>query len=439
MITGIKIFTDLGPGDGGKGGVIAAECARNQTTCVIKRGGAQGSHGVKTRQGKEFNFSQWGCGTLFGIPTFLSEQMVIMPVGLKNEANALGKIGVAEPFDLISADPDCICATPFHRISSRLEELLRKEDPRGTIGTGVGQAFRMYQNLDDSMTIRAHELTNAIKVRSKLKKQLDYYRDLYAEITPSSGLPEDAEYFSEVLDLLWDEGYLDHIVETFSFVGKKLKIQELNGVLKTQNGTAIVECSHGVLTDSAKGFKPHTSAIRTLPRFTEQMLRDAGYEGYICHYGVHRAYEIRHGAGPMPTYDQSLTEKMLPGSHKETNRWQGKVRAGALDINLLRYANEVCRETDFSGICLTWFDQIMKNRSWPICTRYQEAKQPHDEIVSYVEKAKPGIMVLPLTGPLNRTSMFELADRVVQQYLGVPLYSLSFGPTECDKIYSRRR
>ena len=114
---------------------------------VIKRGGAQGSHGVRTSNGESFNFSQWGCGTLEGVPTFLSEQMVISPVGLENESETLKRLGIYDPFTLLSVDPSCICATPFHRISSQLEELLLGENPRGTIGTGVGQAYRMHNAL----------------------------------------------------------------------------------------------------------------------------------------------------------------------------------------------------------------------------------------------------------------------------------------------------
>src|SRR5215471_21595904 len=85
----VYVVTDLGPGDGGKGGVVHAICNMMQPHIVIKRGGAQGSHGVRTSKGEKFNFSQWGCGTLEGIPTFLSAQMVISPEGLLNEAAAL--------------------------------------------------------------------------------------------------------------------------------------------------------------------------------------------------------------------------------------------------------------------------------------------------------------------------------------------------------------
>ena len=180
MLERIYVVTDLGPGDGGKGGIVHALSCKIDVSVVIKRGGAQGSHGVRTRSGESFNFSEWGCGTLEGIPTFLSEQMVISPVGLGNESEALKRLGIYDPFTLLSVDPSCICATPFHRISSQLEELLLRNNPRGTIGTGVGQAYRMHNALGEEATIRASELQDREVVRRKLQRQLDCYRERYA-------------------------------------------------------------------------------------------------------------------------------------------------------------------------------------------------------------------------------------------------------------------
>ena len=149
----VYVITDFGPGDGGKGGIVhALSCAQDdEVNLIIKRGGAQGSHGVRTSYKESFNFSQWGCGTLEGIPTFCSEQMIISPVGLRNESEALKRLGITDPFMLLNIDPNCICATPFHKISSQLEELLLGKNPRGTIGTGVGRAYRMLNEQGDRL------------------------------------------------------------------------------------------------------------------------------------------------------------------------------------------------------------------------------------------------------------------------------------------------
>lgn len=437
----IYVVTDLGPGDGGKGSIVHALSHKHNADIIIKRGGAQGSHGVRTSSGKSFNFSQWGCGTLEGVPTFLSEEMIISPVGLNNESEALKRLKIYDPFSLLTCDPWCIVATPFHQIASQLEELLRGDNPRGTIGTGVGQAYRSSKTLGKEATIRAKELTYQKVVRAKLKNQLDFYREKYSNITKDSGLPCDATLIAENLDLLYDEGYIDYCVDLFESIGKKLQLTYLDDIIKN-NRSAIVECSHGVLTDSVTGLKPHVSAIRTLPRFTEKMLRIAGYDGQIINYAVHRAYEIRHGAGPIPTYDANFTKQMLPGSHKEENRWQGIVRAGALDLNLMDYALKACSETKFDGLCLTWFDQIIANDFiWPLCIGYKNTKDICETYTDFLKHAKPDIINYPFEKGLifENRSLFESVKNVLGAFLDVPLEILSIGPTELEKIYSSKR
>lgn len=436
MLERIYIVTDLGPGDGGKGSIVHSLSRKIDASIIIKRGGAQGSHGVRTSSGESFNFSQWGCGTLEGTPTFLSEQMIISPIGLVNESEALKRLGIYDPFALLSADPSCICATPFHRIASQLEELLLKNSPRGTIGTGVGQTYRMSNTLGSEMTIRASELQNRTTIRKKLQLQLDYYKTKYADITPNSGLPSDAELIAENLDLLHDNGFLPYILDLFDDVGKKLKLTSLDKIIKS-NGSAIVECSHGVLTDAETGLKPHVSAIRTLPKFTTEMLRDAGYNGQVTNYAVHRAYEIRHGAGPLPTYDPNFTSKMLPDSHKDKNRWQGTVRAGALDFNLLRYALDASSDTQFDGLCLTWFDQILAcGRVWPLCIGYKNAPKTDGPFTEFLKRVQPITTEHAIKKPISKRELFELVGDTLYGFLNVPLKILSIGPTELDKISS---
>lgn len=433
MLDKIYVVTDLGPGDGGKGGIVHALAKKEHASVIIKRGGAQGSHGVRTSDGKSFNFSQWGCGTFEGVPTHCSPQMIISPIGLENEAEALSNIGVSDPYALLSVDPQCICATPYHMIGSQLAELRLGDNPRGTIGSGVGQAYRMYKELGDVATIRASQLSDRGLIYHMLHKQVTHYRELSMKIQLSDILPDDVDIYRENMELLFDPNYFNFILDLLSDVGTKIRLQELGEVVHHESGTAIVECSHGVLTDAETGFKPHVSAIRTLPCFTSQMLLDAGYMNEIVHLGVHRAYEIRHGAGPMPTYVEEFTERLLPGSNKEENRWQGKVRTGPLDMVLLKRAVETCKQTGtlFNGICLTWFDQIINNHGrWDICQKYSD------------NPANLGIPLIMTNQIFNhlylpKEDLFGVVGTILSMHLDIPLSILSVGPTEVDKIYSK--
>lgn len=446
----IIVVVDLGPGDGGKGGVVHKLATHHNASIIIKVGGAQGSHGVVTNKTR-FAFSQWGCGTLDGIKTHLSNRMIISPDGLLNEADALRYIGITNAFDLITCDANAICATPYHGIISKMKELFRGDNPRGTIGSGVGEAYRDHLTRKD-LTIYAKDLNKDIN------KKLDNIRDYC--ISKLSNLPidtlklKDKKIAEKQLSLIKDPEFHQYNIARFKEVGLKLSIVEndyLKEIIYNNGDTAIVESSHGILTDNQYGFKPHVSAIRTLPSFIHQMLKEIGYNDHIETIGVHRAYSIRHGAGPMPTADPAMNETLLPGSNKNENRWQGKVRVGPLDIILLRYALQVCGPT-IDSLAITWFDQIVKQKEWKICDEYittntelfcapncikifDENESKHDEyqnkICQSLNNVRPIIKSLSI--PNSTEEQYKTCNEVLYEKLGIPVSLISFGPTIRDK------
>lgn len=455
----VYVVTDLGPGDGGKGGVVHKIATMMNPHTIIKVGGAQGSHGVSASCGLRFAFSQWGCGSFEGTATHLSSRFVVSPEGLLNEAKALKGAGfLGDPFDLLTIDDTCVCATPYHGIASRLKELARGKNPRGTIGTGVGEAYRMAR-LFPELTIAAGDLHHAdlknrlAAIRERIKRDLE-------EVLSQEFLPEDREEMEEEAALLVNDDFLDHVTYRFETAGQLAHIVPscfFERQILTKKGVAAVESSHGVLTDERYGFHPHTSALRTLPRFTEEMLRGVGYTGQIVNIGVTRAYQIRHGAGPMPTADPSMNENLLPGSSKDTNRYQGEVRVGPLDLMLLRYAIEVCGGLKaFDGLAITWFDQIGVNGNWLLCDRYQDMNNGaffqngnalrvfagvEEERFTYQAKlgaeltgSVPVVSTYPLPTGATRDELFSFCADILEKSVGVPVRLVSFGPTERDKI-----
>jgi adenylosuccinate synthase len=459
MTEKIYTVTDLGPGDGGKGGVVHKISSLMNAHTVIKRGGANGSHGVFTSAGNRFAFSQWGCGTFEGVRTHLSPQMVISPEGLLNEADALRyEHGIYDAFDLLTVDERALCATPYHGIASRIREMIRGKNPRGTVGTGVGEAYRDSERFPE-LTIRAGDLS-----QPNLKKRLAAVREniwqgLFEGIN-GEFLPEDRERVNEEVALLNADNFFKYVVERFVEVSKQAKIvapEFLGREILSKDGVAVVESSHGILTDCFHGFYPHTSAIRTLPCFTHTMLKEAGYVGQVVNLGVTRAYAIRHGAGPMPTDDPTMSENLLPGSHKEENRYQGKVRVGPIDLVLLRYAIEVCGgPAAFDGLAITWFDQIQTNGAWHVCNSYRgtgdgkffspsgaiKVRRGTDEDqINYqiglrrqLESCLPEITKHTVQTTEGREELFSLCDGLLKSELGVPVRMVSFGPTELDKV-----
>lgn len=453
----VYVVTDLGPGDGGKGSVVHTISTLARAHTIIKRGGAQGSHGVRTSRGESFNFSQWGCGTFEGVPTHLSSQMVVSPVGLLNEAEVLVYgCGVHTAFDLLTVDTEAVCATPYHGIASRLMELARGLHPRGTIGTGVGEAYRDQWRYPD-LVIRAGNLAcTDIKDRlAAIREQVRQDLTILDEF-----LPEDRSLVQTELAHLNDDGFLDYVTELFSRAAKLARIVDqtyLRERILSQDGVVVVESSHGVLTDHYLGFHPHTSALRTLPRFTHQMLEAAGYTGQVVNIGVTRAYAIRHGAGPLPTADPLMTERLLPGSHKEKNRYQGEIRVGPLDLVLLRYAIAASGgPATFDGLAISWFDQIQTNQTWHTCNYYRDAANPDfftpqgeikvragadKEQLAYQEAltrqlfgCQPEVATVEIPTDADRDNLFAICAEVIHRETHIPVRMVSFGPTERDKI-----
>jgi adenylosuccinate synthase len=459
MTNKVYTVTDLGPGDGGKGGVVHKISCMMHARAVVKVGGAQGEHGVSTSKGESQGFSQWGCGTFEGVRTHISPRMIISPEGLLNEGNILiYRHGIHNAFDLLTVDERALCATPYHGIASRLKELARGDNPRGTVGTGVGVAYRSSQKFPE-LDIRARDL-----FRPDLKDLLAAVRDKQLReldtIIKGEFLTNDREEANREINLLYDDGYIDYIAKRFWEVSGRVKIVDpgfLRREIFSKDGVVVVESSHGILTDHFHGFHPHASAIRTLPCFTHAMLKESGYDGQVVNIGVTRAYSIRHGAGPMPTDDPEMAEKLQPGSYNEASRYRGNVRVGPLDLVLLRYAINVCGGAkSFDGLAVTWFDQILANREWHICNHYmgaddQEFFTPNgaikilygtdDKQLDHQERlgkrlmsCKPEISTLSIPSDAGKDELYSFCSGILEKESGVPVRMVSFGPTEKDKI-----
>lgn len=453
----LYIVTDLGPGDGGKGGVVHKISHLRKAHTILKVGGAQGSHGVATSGGDRFAFSQFGCGTFEGVRTHITSRFVVSPEGLLNEAQSLRyDCGLSDVFDLLTVDRDALCTTPYHGIASRIKEMARGHNPRGTIGTGAGEAYRDSQRYPE-LVIRVGDLA-LHDVRERIEAIRAQVQSDLAPLIEAGFLPKDRATVERELGLLHDQNFVEYIVQRFGEVARRINVVDSDWLAHTvlaREGVIVVESSHGVLTDHFQGFHPHTSALRTLPRFTRAMIEDAGYDGEIVSLGVHRAYEIRHGAGPMPTADEAMAENLLPGSHKEENRYQGKVRVGPIDLVLLRYAIEVCGPQAFDGMAITWFDQIQRNGRWQLCTRYRGATDPiffassdrikartgddavqlaHQQQLGYLlHDCTPELTEYPVTPELGRGELYDLCAGVVHEQLRIPVRMVSLGPTEQDK------
>ncbi len=451
--------TDLGGGDGGKGGVVHKLCSLRKPHTVIKVGGAQGHHGVTTSRGEQFAFSQFGCGTFDGARTFVTDRFVVSPLGFLNEAKELRyEHGIYDPLSLIAVDENALVTTPFHGIASRLKELARKENPKGTVGVGVGEAF-LDAELFPELAIRAGDLKRP-GIREKLRQAYAQKLCDLALVLETDYLADDVDAVQKQMDLMRTDGFLDWTVQVFEEFGKSVRIVDhdyLRREVLSRDGVIVVESSHGILTDRFNGFHPHTTRLRTLPEITSwSLLRENGWDGDVVQLGVTRSYQIRHGAGPLVVDDEKMAETLLPEEVGKPDRYRGKVRVGPLDFVALRYAKEVSGgEGTFDAVAMTWFDTTLRSGAWDVCHRYEGDLDPtyftkegeiiarygeddkqlwHQEgLTKALMSARPVITRHTIPGG-SKEGAIALAKELVAENLGIPLRMLAFGPTEQDKV-----
>lgn len=154
----------------------------------------------------------------------------------------------------------------------------------------------------------------------------------------------------------------------------------------------------------------------------------------------------RHGAGPFPTEDSSLTDRLVDRNNP-TNPWQQSFRVGWFDAVLARYALDIVGPID--GLVISCLDQLEALEHWfvgdsyvtdkgQIVTRLPRVAEPDLEFQS--ELTKQVCTYVPHYTEFIR----EYADRrdvdrfirLIETELGTPVVLRSFGPTASDKVPS---
>jgi adenylosuccinate synthase len=459
----VVVTSDLGGGDGGKGGVIDASCLYYNAHTIVKVGSPAGSHGITTLKGVSFNFSQFGCGTPDGIPTHISNLMLVEPIRFLMEGEKLEhEFGIRNVFDLVTLDERALCVTPFHTITSQLCELALKDKQKGTVGTGAGVAMLDLER-GEEYAVKVHDIPTP-----ELRKKLIAIReDKLRTLKPLIDDPEKSFWESDqkraqsLITFLFDEEFIERIIGNFKEMYQLVKVVNedyLYDHILSKEGTVVVESSNGILTDRYHGFHPFVSRLRTMPQRVVDMIKKRGYDGEVKILGITRAYQIRHGAGPMVTESSELLEHLLPGSNKDENRFQGRVRVGPLDFVALRYAIEACGGPEmFDGLAITWFDQIEKNGRWDICDEYigaddtslfvnskrilvrhgvDEDQLTHQEKLGVaLNKCRPVITSIDISVCKDKDDLIELCSQVFEEKLNLPVRMISFGPTSSHKVW----
>ena len=313
-----KAVIGLGFGDEGKGITTDYLCSIVKNPLVVRfSGGHQAGHtvcNVETRH----KFSNFGSGTLRGVPTYWSENCTVDPVGLLKEFRALEDKGI-HPIIYINAN--CPITTPYDKRANRVSDSNKKH---GTVGVGFGSTI---QREEDHYSLTFQDLFHQFVLATKLDMIEQYYE-----------FP------------VLSHSYYEFIRACSQIIKLGLFIRLVHEMPHFDN--YIYEGSQGLMLDPKIGFFPHVTRS------------DMFIEGMDKYYFVTRAYCTRHGNGPMPNENIPFHIEINPEETNIQHKYQGKFRRTMLDVNLLKYAIEktnVSKGDNNITLVITCLDHIKHN------------------------------------------------------------------------------
>jgi len=337
------IVMGLAFGDEAKGATIASIAHDRKAELVVRfNGGSQAAHHVVDDESRVHCFSQFGAGTRSGARTHLSKYVVVDPLGLRLEADALHtRFQMKDPLQLVHVDDAAILTTPFHRLLGRAREMARNR--HGSCGKGIGIAWLDRKNGKQGVTWGHIRQENLRRVLSQIRdEKLEEVQSLFEFLDDDHRM---------VLDALRGQEYLDDIISRYLWVARQVS-PSLE--VPDDPSKVLFEGAQGALLDADAGFFPYVTPSYTGARNALEICRDWGLENPFC-LGVLRAYSSRHGHGPFVAEDRGLSH-YLPEEHNEEGPWQGPMRVGWFDAVAARYGIRVAGQVD--GLMISHLDRL---------------------------------------------------------------------------------
>lgn len=321
------IIQDLGFGDSGKGATVDYLCSTEQIDLVVRyNGGFQAAHNVVLADGRHHCFSQFGSGTLRKVPTFLDRHVIVEPMSLRAEARHLTTLGIADPMGLITIHPDCLVSTMYHQVLNRIQD---QRSGHGSCGVGIGATRSMWAKTGDGLTWA--DLHSKRIIRRKLDWVRQWCQDQLVDYSNPGSTRSDINIDVDgcvvnalnEAELLYNSAY-------------GVMISESMGV--DRNASVVFEGAQGYGLDEVFGTIPHTTYSNTRPTYAVELC-----EYYLDSrpkiYGLMRAYETRHGNGPM--WEEYPNRLRIHGEHNQGG-FAGNFRVGRLNKIAMHEAFSHC-------------------------------------------------------------------------------------------------
>lgn len=441
------------------------------TGIVRYNGGMQAAHTVCVKDGSSITkhtFAHIGSSLLQNSHTYMTENMVVSPQNLINEAVVLSEETGEKVEDILKRvhiHENCLIRTPYHRSIARILELSSDEDKRrGSVGTGVSQVWKLSLAKGIGITM-SQALGNDDSLKESLLKDLqDEFKKIldanWERIESCKSNPDKADLIAD------EEKNISFLVSNNSIRRQIAKWKEFienfpnilysdyddmrrlgheyisasgkpsfhrNESLAYDSNIFIFEGSQGLLIDSKYGIHPNVTGVDTTMLGADRILKRSDD---VVKVGIVKPLCTRHGMGIFPTeMTKKELEEISPYEEQQCSYWNGKPRYGWLDLVLLNYAQEI-NKADY--IVLSSLDRLNGITAIPVCFQYKYTgsrfdKDTFDNLFEWeiIEEYSKSIYIKQI----KNIDAFSSSPGLLKSYLEdcIPIYSYLGGWDEINK------
>jgi len=339
-----KIIIGTSFGDEGKGAAVDywTRDFRGSKIVVRFNGGGQAGHTVVHGDIRHV-FSNFGSGTLNGVPTYWAKYCTFCPASTLQEYKKLKEIS---PNVVLYVDNLCPVITPFDINANRYDTVMMTN---GTCGVGYGTTMKRHE--ETPYKLFAQDLLNMKVVKEKVKLISHYYST-------------DKPFILDGWNHVNTDKFFDSLKELYKLrdSGNIIFVNEAEMFSQFHFSQFIFEGAQGILLDQEHGFFPHVTRSNTTSKNAIEILKRNNITNYSKYY-ISRAYQTRHGNGPMSNERYPVN---LINNENETNvnnAYQGSFRTGILDLDLLIHAIQIdlnYSENKNNNLVMTCLDQVSK-------------------------------------------------------------------------------
>jgi adenylosuccinate synthase len=372
-------------GDEGKGLMTdylssnpSVDPSRRYTAGLVVRfnGGAQAGHTVDDPIVGRHVFHHFGSGTLRGYTTHLSKHFISNPMIAMDERKALMKLGKRP---ILTADPNGYVTTIYDMMINQMVEESRGVARHGSCGLGIHETIKRNENF--SFQTKVTDLLNIPRLVLKLSRiRAEWVPARLAEL----GVRMTPEWSDRINS---DRNLLQYVAICEEYKSWVHLFDDAKAFELDEDYHIVFEGAQGLLLDEDHRFFPHVTHSHTGLTNVIKIAYEAGIRVLDVTY-VTRAYATRHGAGPFPGEDPTMRYE---DQTNVPNDWQGSLRFGALDIDLLQESIQRDLAIGFgtgitknANIAVTCMDQV-GDRIRVVVDQKEEIVTP-DGLISLISK-----------------------------------------------------